>query len=240
MTIAALALVVSLIALPTSADDLADAQDQAVLQRTLYGYLRVEDCDEEQAASMVAAATRIFERRKEQLERQHALVDEGLAPAVSIAERVQAVEDAKRVLDLAESRAQLVRQLAEIARMEAEAESLPAVETGPRPIIEKFTGGGRFLAADFDEIEAAYRAEFGAPIPVSARGATRFHRALGFDHRGRIDVAVDPDRPEGVWLRNYLRKRGIPYYAFRAAVRGKATAPHIHIGPPSERLARVR
>lgn len=239
MTTAALAIFVSLFALRTPADDLADAQDQAVLERTLYGRLRVEDCDEEQAAGMVAAATRIFERRKEQLARQRALVEEGAAPRLSITESVKALDDARRVMDLAESRAHLVRQLAEIARMEAEAESSPAIDTGPRPIIERFAGGGRFVAADFDMIEVAYRAEFGAAIPVSARGATRFHRALGFDHRGRIDVAVDPDQPEGVWLRGYLRKRGIPYYAFRAAVRGKATAPHIHVGPPSERLSSV-
>jgi hypothetical protein len=71
---------------------------------------------------------------------------------------------------------------------------------------------------------------------VSARGATATHRALGFDHRGRVDIALNPDQREGVWLLNYLKRLKIPYYAFRAAVRGKATAPHIHLGPPSLRL----
>jgi hypothetical protein len=73
-------------------------------------------------------------------------------------------------------------------------------------------------------------------MPVSARGSTAVHRAMGFDHTGRIDVAVNPDAPEGVWLRKYLDTQGIPYYAFRAAIAGKATAPHIHIGPGSTRL----
>jgi len=49
-------------------------------------------------------------------------------------------------------------------------------------------------------------------------------------------VAVNPDSPEGIWLREYLDERAIPYYAFRTAMRGKATAPHIHIGPGSTRL----
>ncbi len=59
---------------------------------------------------------------------------------------------------------------------------------------------------------------------------------MGFDHRGRIDVAIHPLAPEGIWLRRYLRSRKIPYYAFTFAIAGKATAAHIHIGPGSNRL----
>ena len=62
------------------------------------------------------------------------------------------------------------------------------------------------------------------------------HRALGFDHRGRVDVAVVPDAPQGRWLKRYLEARHIPYFAFRAAVPGQATGAHIHIGPASTRL----
>ena len=65
---------------------------------------------------------------------------------------------------------------------------------------------------------------------------TAVHTALGMDHTGRVDVAVNPDSPEGIWLREYLDARAIPYYAFRVAMAGKATAPHIHIGPGSTRL----
>jgi len=71
---------------------------------------------------------------------------------------------------------------------------------------------------------------------VSARGETAVHRALGFDHRGRLDVAVSPDSSEGKWLREYLAANSIPFFAFRAAVAGKATAPHIHVGPESTRI----
>jgi hypothetical protein len=60
---------------------------------------------------------------------------------------------------------------------------------------------------------------------------------MGFDHRNRVDVAVHPDQPEGVWLRDYLMQNGIPFFAFRQAVRGKATGAHIHIGPISTRIA---
>jgi hypothetical protein len=47
---------------------------------------------------------------------------------------------------------------------------------------------------------------------------------------------LNPDQPEGVWLRTYLSSNEIPYFAFRSAVSGKATGPHIHIGPGSTRL----
>jgi hypothetical protein len=59
---------------------------------------------------------------------------------------------------------------------------------------------------------------------------------MGLDHRGRIDVAVNPDSEEGQWLRRYLETERIPYLAFRGALAGAATGPHIHIGPPSPSL----
>jgi hypothetical protein len=73
-------------------------------------------------------------------------------------------------------------------------------------------------------------------LPISAEGETNLHRALGFDHRGRVDVAINPNASEGMWLRHYLQSLKIPYYAFTRAIRGKATAAHIHIGPGSTRL----
>jgi hypothetical protein len=67
-------------------------------------------------------------------------------------------------------------------------------------------------------------------------GETAVHRSLGFDHRGRVDVAINPDQPEGHWLLEYLVDKHIPYFAFRHAVTGKATGAHIHIGPMSTRF----
>ena len=82
----------------------------------------------------------------------------------------------------------------------------------------------------------AYEQQFAKAIPISANGETSFHKSMGFDHRGRVDVALSPDQPEGMWLRQFLEKEQIPYYAFRGPVAGRASAAHIHIGPPSTRL----
>ncbi|HXJ44767.1 MAG TPA: hypothetical protein VNH18_36105, partial [Bryobacteraceae bacterium] len=84
-------------------------------------------------------------------------------------------------------------------------------------------------------ISAAYMSHFARPLPISADGATAVHRSLGFDHRGRVDVAVNPDQPEGLWLMKFLETNRIPYIAFRMAIPGKATGAHIHIGPQSPR-----
>ena len=62
-------------------------------------------------------------------------------------------------------------------------------------------------------------------------------RAPGALPQDRIDIALNPDQPEGVWLRRYLEARHIPYFAFWQAAPGKATGAHIHIGPESTRLS---
>jgi len=94
-----------------------------------------------------------------------------------------------------------------------------------------------FTMSRFAQVETAFEHQFGKPLPVSAMGETDLHRAWGFDHRGRVDVALHPDQPEGVWLRTYLDERHIPYFAFRQAVAGKATGANIHLGPVSGALA---
>ena len=63
------------------------------------------------------------------------------------------------------------------------------------------------------------------------------HRAMGFDHHGRFDLAVSPSQPEGVWARRYLTEKHVTFFAFRSAVPGRATGAHIHIGPASTHRA---
>jgi hypothetical protein len=102
--------------------------------------------------------------------------------------------------------------------------------------MERFDGNGTFTRSEFSQIKAAFEKQFGKPLPVSADGATAVHRALGFDHSNRVDVALVPDTAEGMWLRHYLEMSAIPYYAFRTFIPGKATAAHIHIGLPSAHI----
>lgn len=81
---------------------------------------------------------------------------------------------------------------------------------------------------------------FGYAMPISAMGQSPTHDRMGLDHREAMDVAIQPDSPEGQGLMAYLRKAGIPFIAFRNRVRGMATGAHIHIGHPSLRLVHAR
>jgi len=214
--------------------ELADSEDNSILRRTLYGSNRVEDFTKEQSDLMVGAAQRLVDRQQERYERTKGLVAEGIVPRAALTAMLEDLEFRRKALDLANFRAKLVDELAEQARAEGDLD-----ETGPvfrlRRTIERFDGAGLFRESDFLRIAGAFQQHFGKPLPVSAKGDTALHRSLGFDHRGRVDVALNPDQREGSWLRSYLQRSKIPYYAFRAAVRGKATAPHIHLGPPSMR-----
>ena len=213
---------------------LADAEDAAYLRKTLYG----QDLTEAEADDMIAAATRRFDRRKKAYDEAQKLVAEGVASEVSLGTFIDELDMSRKECELADSRARLVREISEMAHAEQAEESRP-VHAVPdsHAVSERFDGDGVFTAGMFSRLETAFESQFGKPLPVSAMGETAVHRALGFDHRGRVDVAIHPDQPEGVWLRQYLTDQHIPYFAFRQAVPGKATGAHIHIGPMSTHLA---
>jgi hypothetical protein len=213
---------------------LADAEDFAYLRKTLYG----TDLVEGQVDDMLAAANRRLERRRVSLARAQKLVDLGVASQASLGTFLEALDWAKKEVDLAESRARELRALAQMAAAEEALQQRLAEEPASVPqIAERFDGDGIFSAAEFHRIELAFETHFSKPLPISALGETAVHRALGFDHRGRVDIALNPDQSEGKWLREYLEAHRIPFFAFRQAIPGKATGAHIHIGPMSTRLA---
>lgn len=214
-----------------------DALDQEILDRTLYGHIAVEDLNQQQALEMQAAAQRRLDRVQRKVDRNKELVASGIAAPGMFADISSELARRRETLNQANTRAELLTQIVEMARAEAappegHADALP----GPWKAREFINGDHLLEPEDIKDITLAYESKFHQPFPVSARGATAVHRAMGFDHTGRIDVAVNPDSPEGVWLRAYLEAKEIPYYAFRAAIPGKATAPHIHIGPGSLRI----
>src|SRR5437660_1408923 len=132
--------------------------------------------------------------------------------------------------------ARLLKQMAENARAEEALEASMNQSPEETPVLgDRYDGDGIFSLLAFSKIDMEYAKHFGKSLPVSAMGETAVHRSLGFDHRGRVDVAIHPDQPEGRWLLEYLVEKHIPYFAFRQAVPGKATGAHIHLGPLSTR-----
>jgi hypothetical protein len=230
-------------ALERAEEALAEARDLAILRATLYGQVAVEELTEPQTEAMLGAAQRNWSRSRKKFEHARKLVDEGAAARSTLEPFEEQLNRSREVHDLAVERGRLFRNLSEIVRIEEEiallAEGRHREPSGPQPLVERYDGEGVFHEGHWKLTVLAFEKEFGAPLPVSARGETALHKALGFDHRGRVDVAVTPDSREGIWLRQYLESLHVPYYAIRGFVAGRATAAHLHIGPPSLRIRRT-
>ncbi len=207
--------------------NLDDAIDETVLEHTLYSH--IEDSSEAQANEMVAAAQRRVDRQQNKVSRINQLIAADLVPSSSRTDLEAELSSRQDALRNANKLAAIIREIAAMAHSEAEAALA-------RPAEEKTPGNRLIEPQELKALTLAFEKHFSEPFPISARGMTAVHRALGFDHTGRVDVAVNPDSPEGKWLREYLNERAIPYYAFRTAIAGKSTAAHIHIGPSSTRL----
>lgn len=225
------------IRLKKAQEDVQDALDMSLLKKSLYS----KDLLPEQAEQMVYVAQRMVFRRQRALLQMQELVGAGIISRSEAEASGTDLGSAQQELEWAQTRATLVQQVAEsvrrekaIASMESQAESHPE---WAGKVYTKYEGSGIFTPADLKTLETAYLARFSRPLPISANGETALHRSLGFDHRGRVDVAVTPDQPEGTWLIHYLESKRIPYFAFRAAVPHQATGAHIHVGPGSTKLA---
>src|SRR5579863_1435432 len=213
---------------------LTEAKEDAYLRHTLYS----RDFTEEQADAVVALAARRLARREQALSHRQELVNLGAAARLTVTPFQEQADWARKEYDYAVSRAKLIHDMAAMAQAEAAlAAKLESAPAEARGLAERYDGNGSFTPRDFESLNRAFERAFSKSLPVSANGDTAVHRALGFDHRNRVDVALSPDQPEGAWLREYLLAHHIPFFAFRSAVPGKATGPHIHLGPMSGRLA---
>jgi hypothetical protein len=223
-------------ALDRAMAQLEDQADGLILRQTLYAPLRPEETTPEQAQEMVEAAQRRVDRAQKRVDELKPLIEEGIMARTELTPHLEELDFRRRTLDLARSRADFLRELSEMARaeqaIEQEDEQLPAF----RPLVERFAGSGQFQRTQFKQVLLAFEKHFGKPMPVSADGETALHKSLGFDHRGRVDVALNPDTDEGRWLTGFLKAANIPFYAIRGAIDGRSTGAHIHIGPPSLRL----
>jgi hypothetical protein len=104
--------------------------------------------------------------------------------------------------------------------------------------LTRFNGSFKWSLKEAPQIQRYFAQSFGRQLPVTALGQSETHNRLGFDHHDSMDIALHPDSTEGKALIQQLRKMGIPFIAFRGAVPGASTGPHIHVGRPSGRLAR--
>ena len=217
-------------------EDLKNAEDLSILQDNLFA----KDITAEQADGMLLIAQRLVLRRQRAMIEMQQLVESGVISRAEAEATGADFDRAQTELHLAQTRVNLIIQMAEALRIQKSIASIESeIEQHPDwagKVYTKYDGSGVFTPADLQKVSVAFEAKFFRPLPISADGETATHRAMGFDHRGRVDVALSPDMPEGVWLMKFLETNRIPYFAFRMAVPGKATGAHIHLGPQSTRL----
>jgi hypothetical protein len=99
----------------------------------------------------------------------------------------------------------------------------------------RYNGAAVWTLSDAWKVQGFFLSAFKRPLPVSVFGQGAIHDRWRLDHHNAMDVSLHPDGPEGQALLSYLRSNGIPFLAFRQAIPGTATGPHIHIGRPSHK-----
>ncbi len=99
----------------------------------------------------------------------------------------------------------------------------------------RYSGAGSWLLSESWKVQRFFQDSFKKQLPVGVFGQGAIHDRWRLDHRNAMDVSLHPDGPEGQALMNFLRANGVPFLAFRAAIPGTATGPHIHVGRPSHR-----
>lgn len=99
----------------------------------------------------------------------------------------------------------------------------------------RYTGAGSWAISQANTLESFFQQTFRRPLPIAVFGQGSIHNRWRLDHRNAMDISLHPDGAEGQALIDFMRRNGIPFSAFRGAIPGVATGPHIHIGRPSHR-----
>lgn len=99
----------------------------------------------------------------------------------------------------------------------------------------RYSGTGSWAITQAGKLEMFFQQAFKRPLPIAVFGQGNIHNRWRLDHRNAMDVSVHPDSKEGQALVSFMQSNGIPFSAFRGAIPGVATGPHIHIGRPSHR-----
>jgi hypothetical protein len=180
-------------------------------------------------------------KAEERLKQSRELFAQGLlskkevdAGELAVAEANDKVNEVK--LRIATADTQIAQTL-----VEAEAEKQLAKNKVPKggmvrtAAYIRYNGGGAWVLGDAWKVQRFFLEAFKKQLPIAVFGQGAIHDRWRLDHHNSIDVSLHPDSSEGQALLGFLRTNGIPFLAFRAAIPGTATGPHIHIGRPSHR-----
>lgn len=182
-------------------------------------------------------------RAEEQLATYKKLFADGLISRVQVEEKERAVADARSKVEA--TKKQMADADTQIAAMLAESEAEKTIAKNLRLARRSLVRTTAFIRYNGNasgwnlgeawKVQRFFSETFHRELPVAVFGQGAIHDRWRLDHRNSMDISLHPDTAEGQALLAFLQKNGIPYLAFRAAIPGTATGPHIHIGRPSHR-----
>jgi hypothetical protein len=176
------------------------------------------------------------------LEQSKRLLAEGLIAKAQLEENERALAVAKE--KVAETNRQMSNAEAQIAGVLVETAANEEISKNLRlarqslvhtSSFTRYMGSAGWNLGDAWKVQRFFSDTFNKQLPIAVFGQGAIHDRWRLDHRNAMDIQLHPDGPEGRALLDFLQKNGIPYSAFRSAIPGTATGPHIHIGRPSHR-----
>ena len=181
-------------------------------------------------------------KAEEKLATRRKLLEEGLIAKAEVEEHERLVNAEKE--KVAETRRQMASADSQIADVlveeEADATLAKNLHLAKNKLVRttsfmRYNGASGWSLGDAWKIQRFFSDTFNKQLPIAVFGQGAIHDRWHLDHRNAMDIQLHPDGPEGQALLNFLQKNGIPFSAFRSAIPGTATGPHIHIGRPSHR-----
>jgi len=176
------------------------------------------------------------------LEKSKNLLAEGLIPKKQVEDNERELAVAKQ--KIAETNRALTSADEQIAAVLVEAAANDEIAKNLRlakqslvrtAAFTRYTGAGGWNLSEAWKVQRFFSDTFNKQLPIAVFGQGPIHDRWRLDHRNAMDIQLHPDGVEGRALLEFLQKNGIPYLAFRSAIPGTATGPHIHIGSPSHR-----
>lgn len=186
------------------------------------------------ACTGVSAQEPDVEKLTKNTELLRQLYSEGLIARIEVDKAEQELIAAKAQIEQERVAAELKQKAEEAAKVKTFVK--PTLMPLSKTATVLRSTAGSWSIAGLSSVQQFFSKTFGKPLPTSTIGQSATHNRMGWNHTNAVDVGLHPDSSEGRALMAYLQSRGIPFLAFRGAIPGVSTGPHIHIGNPSHRL----
>jgi hypothetical protein len=205
-------------------------------------YVKITNEYKASLEKLIAIYETNVKKANDKLEQSKKLLEEGLISRVQVEKHEQALDAEQEKLDGA--RRQMSDADEQIAAILVETEAEKAIAKNLRLARQslvrtnsfiRFTGKDGWGLGQAYKVQRFFSDTFKKQLPVAVFGQGAIHDRWRLDHRNSMDISLHPDSAEGQALLSFLQQNGIPYLAFRSAIPGTATGPHIHIGRPSHR-----